>query len=268
MRAGVHELGFAATMPYLATTMLPQKFDTTLALKAIGLSDKLNGTEKRVATVLLDHFNRQTGRCDPSQDTIATLLQMHRRTVVRAIKKVVKVGLFRMVRHGGNNHCNSYQPCWVFFRAAEERWKGQRREHADRFAHPSLSPSGGQTCRTGDDDNVSQTCSNNIIPLTSSRQLSANAQLKSSVSPGVDSADGLGIFGKRIEEKLGKEVFGAWFQNVHFVEETGGRIILSAVTRHAKSYIEQQFEPKVLECFHPEYPDAVRIEVILRRPLT
>jgi hypothetical protein len=171
-----------------------------------------------------------------------------------------------MVRHGGNNPCNSYQPCWDFFRAAEARWKTQRREHADRFAHPSLSPSGGQTCRTGDDDNVSQTCSNNIIPLTSSRQLPANAQLESPSAPGVNSADGLGIFGKRIEEKLGKEVFGAWFQNVHFVKETEGRIILSTVRRLAKSYIEQQFEHKVLECFHPEYPDAMRVEVILRSP--
>jgi DnaA N-terminal domain len=173
-----------------------------------------------------------------------------------------------MVRHGGNNHCNSYQPCWEFFRAAEERWKEQRREHADRFARPSLSPSGRQTCRTGDDDNVTQTCFNNIIPLTSSRQLSANAQPESPGAPGVNPADGLGIFGERIEERLGKEVFGAWFQNVHFVEEIRGRIILSAVTRLAKSYIEQQFEPKVLQCFHPEFPDAVRIEVILRRPLT
>ena len=34
--------------------MLPKKFDTTLALKAISLTDRLNGTEKRIAAALLE----------------------------------------------------------------------------------------------------------------------------------------------------------------------------------------------------------------------
>ena len=61
--------------------MLPKKLDTTLALKAICLTDKLTGTEKRFAVALLDHFNRKTGRCDPSYETLAKLLGVNRRTV-------------------------------------------------------------------------------------------------------------------------------------------------------------------------------------------
>jgi hypothetical protein len=247
--------------------MLPQKFDTTLALKAVGLSDKLNGTEKRVATVLLDHFNRQTGRCDPSQETLATLLQMHRRTIGRAIAKVVKVGFFRMVRHGGNNHCNFYQPCWEFFRASEERWKRQRLEHARRFARTDLSPSPGQTCHTVDDSNASQTYSNNTIPLTSSPIGSQAPPLSPGSIGGLSKPpSNLGAFAARIEQRLGKAVYQHWFRSVQLVEVTKDKIILSAESRLVKSYIEQQYELKVLQCFRPEYPTAVRVEVIVRAP--
>jgi hypothetical protein len=90
--------------------MLPQKFDITLALKAIALTDRLNGTEKRIAVAVLDHFNRKTGRCDPSYETLAKLLRVHPRTIGRGVTKVVKVGFLKKVRHGGNNRCNSYRP--------------------------------------------------------------------------------------------------------------------------------------------------------------
>jgi DNA-binding MarR family transcriptional regulator len=105
--------------------MLPQKFDTTLALKAIALSDLLTKTEKRVGAAVLDHFNRSTSRCDPSQEMIAALLGINRRTVNRAIKKLVKIGYFKSFRHRGTRHCNSYLPSWPRFRAEEDCWKAQ-----------------------------------------------------------------------------------------------------------------------------------------------
>jgi hypothetical protein len=170
-----------------------------------------------------------------------------------------------MVRHGGNNHCNSYQPCWEFFRATEERWKRQRREHADRFGRSGLSPSGGQTCRIDDGENASQTCSNNIIPLTSSPAQppelpSAANSLEGPSTP----PSGLGVFAARIEERLGKAVYHHWFRSVQFVGATKGKIILSAESRFVRSHIEQQFEAKILQCFYPEYSGAIRVEVIVR----
>src|SRR5580700_4547746 len=107
----------AVIVPPLAAIMiLPKKLDTILALKAICLTDKLNGTEKRIAVALLDHFNRTTGRCDPSYETLAELLGINRRTVGRGVTKIVKTRFFSMVRHGGIRNCNSYQPSWSLYR--------------------------------------------------------------------------------------------------------------------------------------------------------
>jgi len=59
--------------------------DTLIAHKAINLSEELSGTEKRVAATIIDHFNRKTGQCDPALGSIAKLLGVSRRTVIRAI---------------------------------------------------------------------------------------------------------------------------------------------------------------------------------------
>jgi hypothetical protein len=146
--------------------MPPEKFDTTFAIKAICLSDKLNGTDKRVAVTIIDHHNRKTGRCDPSRKTIAELLGIDPRTVSRSIKKVVKHGFLDKVRHGGNNHCNSYQPRWKFYRWLEENWKQRRRHHANRFVRQRMSSSEGQGCHMSGGKPASQTCSTKPIPST------------------------------------------------------------------------------------------------------
>jgi DNA-binding MurR/RpiR family transcriptional regulator len=59
--------------------------DTFVAHKAISLAEDLTGTEKRVAATIIDHFNRKTGRCDPALGSIARLLGVSRRTVIRAV---------------------------------------------------------------------------------------------------------------------------------------------------------------------------------------
>jgi hypothetical protein len=249
--------------------MLPKKFDTTLALKAIALTNRLNGTGKRIGAALLDHFNRQTGRCDPSYETMAKLLSIHRRTVGRGVTSLVEIKFFKMITHGGNNHCNSYQPNWELFRALEERWKRGRREHADRFASQEMSSSAGQSCPSGGGQSALQTCSNNLIQLTCSGtdQVCASAEVQRPIDDlPANSLNGLGIFGARIERRLGKAVYHAWFRDVLLVEATKEKIILSAKTRFAKSRIEQRFESEVLECFCPEYAHAMRVEVVLRTP--
>jgi hypothetical protein len=58
-----------------------QKNDIILAFKVIALSDKLNGTEKQVAAALIDSYNRKTGRCDPSEGTLAVWIGKSKRTV-------------------------------------------------------------------------------------------------------------------------------------------------------------------------------------------
>jgi hypothetical protein len=148
--------------------MLPEKFDITFAIKAICLTDRLNGTDKRVALAILDHYNRRTGRCDPSRSTIGELLHITPRTVSRSLGRIAKANLFAVRRHGGHNNCNSYQPKWKIYRELEQVWKQRRRFHSGRFARQELSSSGGQPCHLPDDQAVSQTSSTNIIPSTSS----------------------------------------------------------------------------------------------------
>ena len=143
-----------------------QKNDILLALKVIALSEKLNGTEKQVAAALVDSYNRQTGRCDPSLETLSVWLGKSRRTVIRAIDRIVKLRFFRKIRHGGNNHCNSYAPQWDFYRSVERSYRQRRHEYANRFAQQEVSPSTSQSCHSSSDNVGTQTCPNNTIPLT------------------------------------------------------------------------------------------------------
>jgi hypothetical protein len=147
--------------------MPPQPNDILLAFKHIALSDQLNGTEKQFATFLVDSYNRRTGRCDPSEETAAHILRKHKRTIIRAGNRLSSLKLFSKRRHGGNNHCNHYQPNWGMFRELERAYKERRSEYARRFEHPTLSPSECQPRHSRDDNPVTQTSSNNNIPLTS-----------------------------------------------------------------------------------------------------
>jgi helix-turn-helix protein len=143
-----------------------QKYDVLLAFKVIALSDKLNGTEKQVAAALVDSYNRQTGRCDPSLETMSVWLGKSRRTIIRAIDRIVRLKFFRKVRHGGNNHCNSYAPQWEFFRGVERSYRQRRQEYSNRFARRDVSPSRGQPCHPSSDNVGTQTCPSNTIPQT------------------------------------------------------------------------------------------------------
>jgi hypothetical protein len=147
--------------------MPTQPNDILLAFKHIAISDQLNGTEKQFAAFLIDSYNRKTGRCDPSEETAAYILRMHKRTIIRAGNRLASLKLFSKRRHGGNNHCNHYQPNWEMFRERERAYKERRSEYAKRFERPKLSPSECQPCHSRDDNPVTQTSSNNNIPLTS-----------------------------------------------------------------------------------------------------
>src|ERR1035437_5639506 len=99
--------------------MLPQPLDILIAFKSISLAPDLSVTEKRVASAVIDHFNQKTTQCDPSLDTLAVLLGIYRRTVIRAINNLVGLKYFRRVRHGGNFHRNFYEPLWPRFRGGK-----------------------------------------------------------------------------------------------------------------------------------------------------
>ncbi|WP_128929080.1 helix-turn-helix domain-containing protein [Bradyrhizobium guangxiense] len=140
--------------------------ETLLAHKVINLAAELSGAEKRVAGALIDHFNRRTGQCDPSLNTLADLIGMSRRTVMRAVARLERLSLFRKVRHGGKFHRNSYEPIWSSFREAEDRWNARRKFRKQKLASLNVSPSTGQTRHAEGDGHGHQTCSSNSLYKT------------------------------------------------------------------------------------------------------
>lgn len=134
-----------------------RKGELTIALKAIGLS-QLPAGHKRVAAAVLEHFNRATGRCDPSMETLGILLQISRRSVVRAVNRLVRDGYFERDRHGGNFHCNQYYPVWETFRAIDADWARRRDMHRSRFDRTKVSLPPCQTSPLNGDSDVTQTC--------------------------------------------------------------------------------------------------------------
>jgi DNA-binding MarR family transcriptional regulator len=146
---------------------MPKSNAILIALKSVALSDELSGTEKRVLVTILDHFNHKTGQCDPSITTLAALLQVHSRTVVRSTKAIVKKGFLLNHRHGGKFHRNQYELIWTKFEQCEAAWKNRRRDRRALRSHLNMSPKQGQPCRSARDADVTQTCPLNHSHLTS-----------------------------------------------------------------------------------------------------
>lgn len=136
---------------------------TLLAHKAINLANDLSGTERQVVGAIVDHFNRKTQQCDPAIASIAALLGLSERTVLRAVKSLDAKGYVRKTRHGGKFHRNSYELIWSRFEACDAKWNNSRRE---RRLQRSLTPVSGwqrQSCQSRGDISVTQTCCSNPL---------------------------------------------------------------------------------------------------------
>jgi hypothetical protein len=142
--------------------MMMKPLETLLAIKVLGLVDGLCANDRRVAAVLIEHFNRKTNRCDPGLLRIAGLLGISERTVIRSVKRLERSGLFRKVRHGGYGNRNSYEPVWLLFERYEQSWRA-------RFAPNKSSKVTGSSsktrpaCHLQDDSGVTQTYRTNNL---------------------------------------------------------------------------------------------------------
>lgn len=139
--------------------------DTLLAFKAIALAEILSTAEKRVAAAIVDHFNRNTGQCDPGINRLARLLQISRSSVIRAIAKLERTGFLQRTRHGGHFHRNSYEPSWARFEDAEAAWSARRRESRTPF-RARLTPSRSHARNSDDLNGATQICLENSSQQT------------------------------------------------------------------------------------------------------
>ena len=141
--------------------MRVRPLDTLLGFKALSLASGLTENDRRVGATLLEHFNRKTGRCDPSLGRIARLLGINTRTVIRSVRHLEDAGLLRKHRHGGNLNRNQYEPIWLKLSELEVAWNARFKG----FSAPSGgSPSQGQDCHLGSDSPVTQTYPNKNLP--------------------------------------------------------------------------------------------------------
>jgi predicted transcriptional regulator len=141
--------------------MRKRPLDTLLGFKALSLAGGLNENDRRVGATLLEHFNRKTGRCDPSIGRIARLLDIDTRTVIRSVRHLEDAGLLRKHRHGGNLNRNQYEPVWLKLSELEAAWNARFKG----FSVPTgRSPSRGQGCHLGSDSPVTQTYPSNNLP--------------------------------------------------------------------------------------------------------
>src|SRR5665811_289082 len=89
-------------------TVSMEKADISKAYQVLLLISDLAPSERKVGGILLKHFNRKSGRCDPSINRIADFAGLDRSTVINAIKSLVARGLFQKIVHGGRNQTNLY----------------------------------------------------------------------------------------------------------------------------------------------------------------
>lgn len=139
-----------------------QALDTLLAMKVLALHEGLRNSDRVVACILIEHFNRRTGRLDLSIERVAKLAELHTRTVIRAIERLVRLRLFRKVRHGGYSNRNRYEPNWQLFAELHGRWN-------KRFGRKSRTPEShgdGPQCHLSGDISATQTDSSNRLRQT------------------------------------------------------------------------------------------------------
>lgn len=160
-----------------------------LAFKAITLAPELRDSDRKIAGALLEHFNRKTGQCDPSLETLAILVGINRRTVIRAISRIESLGLFRKVRHGGNFHRNHYEPVWSRFEQIESDWKRRRSVYRGGAGGKNKSPSQCQPERRPNDNGATQTYGINLSDETFP---SCTSEFGSARSAGAKGSKGLG----------------------------------------------------------------------------
>jgi hypothetical protein len=150
----------------------PQKGDILIAFKAINLTPGIANSDRPVAAALLDHFNRETGQCDPGIERLAGLLGVSERTIFRSLNRIEADRLFRRVRHGGNLNRNSYEPNWARCREIEAVWSARMKPAARGPTELSAEPC--QPCQLTTDSAVTQTYRTNQSKETCQRSLPTN----------------------------------------------------------------------------------------------
>ncbi len=230
-----------------------------IAFKAIGLVDDLHATERRVCAALLDHYNRKTGQCDPSLGTIATLLNLDRRTIIRSIQSVVRKGYFFKDRHGGKFHRNSYEPNWNKFQAVESAWCLSRQRRAEQ----KLSPSRCVSRHRDGDAGVTQTCSSNLTFETFTEPVTPLTPDVSETAQTSDTAKIELVF-KALAKRMRNNDYATLIGGISVLEVHPRKIVLEAPSAYVRSKLLGWYNNDLTDCFRAYFPN-VELDIRVRQ---
>jgi predicted transcriptional regulator len=141
--------------------MSVKALDSLLAIKIIGLMPDLRPSDRRVATLIIEHYNRRDGRCDPGIERLSSVLGLSRRTVFRSLKRLEVAGLIKRIRHGGYSHRNRYVPNWARLADLSRSWD-ERLKLAAKSRAADLSPFERHSSHVERDAGVTQTYKANL----------------------------------------------------------------------------------------------------------
>lgn len=79
-------------------------------------------TERLVAYMLADHHNADTGRCDPSFETLEEETGLCRRTLGRAVARLEKMGHITLQKRKGTRHSYSLHPALRVPTQENKKW--------------------------------------------------------------------------------------------------------------------------------------------------
>ena len=115
-----------------------------IAHKIISFAGDLPPSAKKVGAALLEHRNRASKRCDPSEKTLAGMCGIGERTVKRAVEKLSTSEIFVVARHGGLGNRNSYS--LNFAEVARRNLQMQERKARARRSRspPEVAPETGR----------------------------------------------------------------------------------------------------------------------------
>ena len=141
--------------------MSVKPLDSLLAIKVISLVSDLRPSDRRVATLIIEHYRRRDDRCDPGIERLSSLLGLSRRTVFRSLKRLEAAGLIKRIRHGGYSHRNRYVPNWARLAELSTAWN-ERLHLAAKSRAANLSPSERHSSPGERDSTVTQTYKANL----------------------------------------------------------------------------------------------------------
>jgi hypothetical protein len=210
-----------------------------------------SGSAKAVL-VTLSLYADDTGYCWPSQETIAAEIECSVDSVQRALKKNLVPTFVRRIKRkssDGRRISDAYQ-----LNLGRNADSGRADACGPALCGPAdAGLKAAETTPTEPQNASSPDCTLRLKSTEENNYDSSYHRLSATAG------------GSRLEKKLGKAAFDAWFRNVVFIEQRDEMLVLGTERRFFAQRIEQQFEPDVIKCFQPEYPRAVRVRVILRK---